>query len=99
MPQRKRAKPAASFEARWLLFMPTIPTKPASLRVKVWRRLQSIGAVNLRGAVYVLPNREECLELFEWIGKELAEHGGQLSLCEGRFLDAATDSDIEARFV
>jgi hypothetical protein len=84
--------------ARWVLFMPAIPAKPASLRVKVWRRLQSIGALGLRGSVYVLPNRDDCIELFEWVGKELRELGGQASLCEGRFLDTTTDHDIERRF-
>jgi len=85
--------------ARWVLFMPTIPAKPASVRVRIWRRLQAIGAVNLRGAVYVLPNREPCVEVFEWLARELASLGGQASLCEGRFLDTATDDDIATRFV
>lgn len=79
--------------------MPTIPAKPASVRVRIWRRLQAIGAVNLRGAVYVLPNRDECVELFEWLARELTGLGGQASLCEGRFLDDATNDDIEHRFV
>src|SRR5512143_4188277 len=85
--------------ARWILFMPTIPAKPASVRVRIWRRLQAIGAVNLRGAVYVLPNREECIALFEWLARELAGLGGQASLCEGRFVDDTTDDDIARRFV
>jgi hypothetical protein len=78
--------------------MPAIPPKPASLRVKIWRRLQAAGAICLRGAVYVLPNREECAELFEWIGRELREQGGQRSVCEARFLEDAADRDLEARF-
>jgi hypothetical protein len=82
-----------------VLFMPSIPSKPASVRVKIWRRLQSIGAIGLRGAVYVLPNREECIELFEWVARELREAGGQASLCEGRFLDDGSDDDIEQRFI
>jgi hypothetical protein len=85
--------------ARWVLFMPTIPAKPASIRVKIWRRLQAIGAIGLRGSVYALPNREECVEVFEWVSRELRELGGQASICEGRFLDEATDDDIERRFI
>ncbi len=85
--------------ARWVLFMPTIPATPASVRVKIWRRLQSIGAVGLRGSVYALPNREECVELFQWVSRELRELGGQASICEGRFLDETTDDDIERRFI
>jgi hypothetical protein len=85
--------------ARWVLFMPTIPAKPASVRVKIWRRLQAIGAIGLRGSVYALPNREECVEVFEWLSRELRELGGQASICEGRFLDESTDDDIERRFI
>lgn len=85
--------------ARWVLFMPTIPAKPASVRVKIWRRLQAIGAVGLRGSVYALPNREECVEVFEWVSRELRELGGQASICEGRFLDPSSDDDIERRFI
>ena len=79
--------------------MPTIPAKPASIRVRIWRRLQAIGAINIRGAVYVLPNREECVELFEWLSRELVGLGGQASLCEGRFVDSTTDDDIQSRFI
>ncbi|MCX5745325.1 MAG: chromate resistance protein [Proteobacteria bacterium] len=83
--------------AHWVLFMPTIPARPASVRVKIWRRLQAVGAVGLRGAVYALPNREACVETFQWLGRELGELGGHASICEGRFLDTATDDDIERR--
>jgi hypothetical protein len=33
--------------------------------------------VNLRGAVHALPNREECVELFEWLA--LAEQHAKLA--------------------
>jgi hypothetical protein len=101
MVRRRSAKHehTPSSGARWVLFMPTIPAKPASVRVKIWRRLQAIGAVGLRGSVYALPNREECVEVFEWVSRELRELGGQASICEGRFLDEASDDDIERRFI
>lgn len=101
MPRKSSMKNgrAPSNGARWVLFMPTIPAKPASVRVKIWRRLQAIGAIGLRGSVYALPNREECVEVFEWVSRELRELGGQASICEGRFLDGSTDDDIERRFI
>src|SRR5215208_1277807 len=95
----KKKEPAPSNGARWVLFMPSIPAKPASVRVKIWRRLQAIGAVGLRGSLYALPNRDECVEVFEWVARELRELGGQASICEGRFLDESTDDEIERRFI
>jgi hypothetical protein len=101
MARKRRVKQPRmpSTGARWVLFMPTIPSKPASVRVKIWRRLQAIGAIGLRGSVYALPNREECVEVFEWVSRELRGLGGQASICEGRFLDGSTDDDIERRFI
>jgi hypothetical protein len=52
----------------------------------------------VKGAVYVLPNRAECVESFQWVARELAELGGQASLCEGQFFDAATHEEIEQLF-
>jgi hypothetical protein len=66
--------------------------------VKVWRRLQSIGAVAIKNSVYVLPNRPECIESFQWVARELAGLGGQASLCEGHFVDGVTDDEIERLF-
>src|SRR6185503_4302414 len=45
------------------------------------------------------PNRDECIEAFQWVAKELNELGGQASLCEGQFFDDVTDDDIELRFI
>jgi hypothetical protein len=91
---RQRANKGA-----WVLLLPTIPTADTTGRVKIWRQLQKIGAVALKNSVYVLPNRDECVESFEWLSRELTELGGQASLCEGQFFDGVTDDEIERRFV
>jgi hypothetical protein len=85
--------------AAWVLLMPRIPPKPAYVRVKVWRRLQAIGAVAIKNSVWVLPRREECIESFQWVTRELGEMGGGASLCEGQFVDGVTDQEIERLFV
>ena len=48
----------------WLLLIPQLAAKPAYLRVKVWRRLQVIGAAPLKNAVHALPNRDDTRGLF-----------------------------------
>src|SRR5215216_1623648 len=96
----KRARPLQSSDKRaWVLLMPTIPSADGTARVKIWRQLQKVGAVALKNAVYVLPNRDECVEAFEWLSRELVALGGQASLCEGQFFDGVTDGEIERRFV
>jgi hypothetical protein len=63
--------------SRWLLLIHQLPAKPAYLRVKVWRRLQALGAVTMKNSVYVLPAGEQAQEDFEWLLKEILEGGGE----------------------
>ena len=41
---------------RWLLLVHQLPPKPTNLRVRTWRRLQQLGAIAVKQAVYVLPD-------------------------------------------
>jgi hypothetical protein len=66
----------ASEDTRWLLLIHQLPAKPAYARVKVWRRLQALGAVTVKGAVYALPANAETREDFAWLAKEIVEGGG-----------------------
>ena len=61
----------------WLLLIHQLPAKPAYLRVKIWRRLQGIGAIAVKNAVHALPMNEESQEDFEWLLREIIEGGGR----------------------
>jgi len=82
----------------WLLLIHQIPPKPDYFRVKVGRRLQRIGAVAIKSSVYVLPATEQALEDFQWLLREIAEGGGEASICWSAFVDGLTDGDIEGLF-
>ena len=82
----------------WLLLIHQLPAKPAYLRVKIWRRLQGIGAVAVKNAVHVLPMSEEAQEDFEWLLREIDEGGGEAFLCEARLIDGLSDQEIRALF-
>ena len=84
--------------SRWLLLIHQIPPKPEYLRVKIWRRMQRIGAVAVKNSVYVLPKTEEALEDFQWVLREIVEGGGEGSICEAGFVDGLSDADLEAMF-
>ena len=83
---------------RWLLLFHQIPPKPDYFRVKVWRRLQRIGAVPVKNSVWVLPHGDQALEDFRWLLQEIVQGGGEGSVCRGDFVDGLSDSDIEALF-
>jgi hypothetical protein len=84
--------------ALWLLLVHQLPPKPAYLRVKVWRRLQALGAVTVKNSVYVLPAGERTQEDFEWTLKEVVEGGGEGMICEARLVDGLSDQEIQALF-
>ena len=52
---------------RWLLFVHQLPSNPSNLRVRTWRRLQQLGAIPIKQAVYVLPDTPSAREDFEWL--------------------------------
>ncbi len=84
--------------ARWLLLVHQMPAKPGYQRVKVWRRLQALGSVAMKGAVFVLPASEEAQEDFEWVLKEILEGGGQGMIFEARLVDGLSNDDIRNLF-
>jgi hypothetical protein len=66
--------------------------------VKIWRRLQGLGAVAIKNAVHALPASERSQEDFEWLLKEIIEAGGEAMLCEARLIDGLSDADVQALF-
>jgi len=85
-------------EARWLLLIHQIPPKPNYLRVKVWRRLQRLGAAAVKNSVYVLPRSDQAQEDLQWVAREIVEGGGEASICEARFVDGLSDEQVVAMF-
>jgi hypothetical protein len=51
----------------WLLLAFTLPTKRASQRVEVWRKLQRYGTVPLGNSGYLLPSNPVNEERFQWL--------------------------------
>jgi hypothetical protein len=82
----------------WLLLIHQLPAKPAYLRVKIWRRLQALGAVAIKNAVHALPMNEETQEDFEWLLREIQEGGGEAFVCEARLIDGLSDEQVRALF-
>jgi hypothetical protein len=83
---------------KWLLLIHQLPSKPAYLRVKVWRRLQGIGAVAVKSTVYALPANAETQEDFAWLLKEIVEGGGEALVCEARLIDGLSNDQARALF-
>lgn len=61
---------------KWLLFLPQLPSNPSSLRVTVWRRLRSVGAVGLHNGTWALPHRPEQERFLKDLLHEIEPQGG-----------------------
>ncbi len=85
-------------DAKWLLLIHQIPPKPGYLRVKIWRRLQTLGAVAIKNSVYVIPRNEQTLEDFQWVLREIIEAGAEASICAASFIEGLTNDQVEGLF-
>ena len=88
-----RSNPGAP---RWLLLVHQLPSSPSNLRVRTWRRLQQIGALPVKQALYVLPDTPAAREDFEWLKTEIEAAGGQATVFSADTVDAwSNDALIE----
>jgi hypothetical protein len=67
------------------------PSRPlaamrAYFRLKIWRRLQNLGAVALR-----LPANEQTQEDFDWLLKDMVEGDAEAMICEARLIDGLSE--------
>jgi hypothetical protein len=89
---------ATSGERTWLVLAHQLPPSPPGLRVRVWRRLQALGALPLKNSVYVLPDDDERREDFEWLMREIEAAGADATLFRATFAAGVTDEECVDRF-
>lgn len=80
-----------------LLLISQLPTRPAYLRVKTWRRLREIGAVPLKNAVHALPDRPGAKEAFQALLREIMAGGGSGFVSQSIF-DERGEAEVRAVF-
>lgn len=93
MPQKSRIAPQ-----EWILLIHQLPPSPTNLRVRIWRKLQKVGAVAIKNSVYILPATEKTHEDFQWLKQEIETAGGEASVFRAGSVEGATDDEIVAAF-
>lgn len=83
---------------RWLLFVHQLPSGPSNLRVRTWRRLQQLGAIPIKQAVYALPDTPSAREDFEWLKTEVKAAGGDVSVFAADHVDTWSDDGLIDEF-
>src|SRR6266568_2344944 len=82
----------------WLLLTFTLPTKRASQRVEVWRKLQRYGTVPLGNSGYLLPSDSMNEERFQWLATAIRKYGGDASVVRVHSIDNISTPQLAGRF-
>jgi hypothetical protein len=77
-----------------LLLLVGLPPTPSSLRVRVWRRLRSLGAIALKRSAYLLPDTPERYEDFQWLAQEIQRDGGDATLIRVQQIENVSPADV-----
>jgi hypothetical protein len=91
---KRNARP----EPQWILLIHQLPPKPTNLRVRIWRKLQKLGAVAIKNSVYVLPATGKAHEDFQWLKQEIESAGGEAAVFTAGSVEGAADKEIIAAF-
>jgi hypothetical protein len=97
-PAERQSTSSAPGRRRWLLFIHQLPPQSSNLRVTTWRRLQQIGAIPLKQAVYALPDTADGREDFEWLKTEVKAAGGDASVFAADTVDSWSDDALIEEF-
>lgn len=82
----------------WLLLTFTLPTKRASQRVEIWRKLQRYGTVPLGNSGYLLPSNPVNEERFQWLATAIRKYGGDASIVRVQSIDNISTPQLIGRF-
>jgi len=82
----------------WLLLTFTLPTKQASQRVEIWRKLQRYGTVPLGNSGYLLPNNPVNEERFQWLATAVRKYKGDASIVRVQSIDNLSAPQLIGRF-
>src|SRR6266699_588627 len=81
--------------ATLILLLVGVPPTPSSLRVRVWRRLRSLGAVPLKRSAYLLPDTPERYEDFQWLAQEIEREGGEATLIRIQQIENISPENVQ----
>lgn len=82
----------------WLLLTYKVPSEPSKVRVAIWRRIRSLGAVYIQNSICVLPASTEHQRQFRMVQSDIERGGGEAVIFETLALDAKQEERVVAYF-
>lgn len=83
---------------RWLLISVSLTAGQASLRVHVWRKLRSLGAVYLQASVCLLPERPEVVQQVRRLADRVRHEGGTARVLQVALPEAGEQQALREEF-
>jgi len=83
---------------KWLLLLYGLPTKSGAERVRLWRQLEKLGALSLKTSAYLLPDKPENAERFQWLAQRVRDEGGEATLIRVSEVEGLSDEAIVQLF-
>lgn len=82
---------------KWLLTY-KVPAEPTKIRVGIWRRIRSLGAVYLQNSICVLPLTTEHQRQLRMVQSDIEHAGGEAVIFEMLALDPKQEALVVSRF-
>ncbi len=83
---------------RWLLISVSLTAGQASLRVHVWRKLRSLGAVYLQASVCLLPERPEVVQQARRLADRVRHKGGTARVLQVQLPETGEEQALREEF-
>lgn len=85
-------------KTKWLLLTYKVPAEPTKIRVGIWRRIRSLGAVYLQNSICVLPLTAEHQRQLRMVQSDIEHAGGEAVIFETVALDPKQEALVVSRF-
>lgn len=82
----------------WLLLIYKVPPEPSRVRVAVWRRIRSLGAVYIHSGICVLPASSDHRRQLRMVQSEIERARGEAMILETSALDPKQEEIVISRF-
>ena len=85
-------------ECPWLLLLYSLPKQGGSARVGIWRKMKKSGALPFKASAYLLPNRPELFERFQWLAQQVQDAGGEATVAFVSELEGISHTEMVRHF-
>lgn len=82
----------------WLLLTYKVPAEPSKVRVAIWRRIRSLGAVYIQNSICVLPMTSEHQRQLRMVQSDIQRAGGEAVMFEALALDPKQEERVVSYF-